>query len=620
MPALSCLYCRSQASVHPALLASWSGSERILTSGRVALGERNDGTATLRGSSAARALAACHRSGLLLAFDGRLDNRTDLARSLPLPRPLTEMADAEVVAAAWERWGEGCLERLLGPFVLALYESTRQQLLLARDPTGGRSLAWAAGQHWFLAATDEAALLGHPEVDAQLDEARLARYFALDVPGDEHTFHRGIRQLLPGEWLRVGTERLERGRFWWPQPGGTLDRRPEERAERLGATLAEAVRCRLTGAGQTAVLMSGGLDSTPIAAHARGALPPGARLDALSWVFPQHRRADERPLIEAVGRHLALTPRWIGGDDAGPLLDLDGWPVHPTTPEQNAYRLLHERAYAAAAELGVATLLSGMCGDQLWTGAEAWLADGLFRGDRRSALADLTWHLRRGELSRAVGASLLPFSWRLERSARRARAVRPWLTEKALALLPDPTASNWAARFPRPRQALSLLDPTNGHGLAVERFWASQHGVEVRYPLRDRRLIELTLALPTGDLYHRGETRPLLRRALMGRLPASVLGRKGKATFEELFVEGVYRGRREAVSALLFRRSALWPEYLQRGPVDSAWRDRATGFSGLLLWLALSLELWLDRRGGGQAGGHAQGLAPSCLGRVAVGS
>ncbi len=567
--------------------------------GRVALGQL--------GADSAQDEAGTPRPFVLpggrgfLAFDGRLDNREELGLSLRLDRPLAELGDPALVAAAWLAWGERSLERLLGSFTLVLFDATTQQLLLARDPMGGRSLAWSASDRWFLAATDEAALLGHPEVDDRLDEARLARYFALDVPGDDRTFHRGVRQLLPGEWLRVGPDRLDRGRFWQPRFHASPTRRPEERAEELAATLAEAVRCRLRGVGRPAVLMSGGLDSTPIAAFARAALPTGSRLDALSWVFPGHPRADERRLIEAVDRQLDLTPHWLAGDDAGPRLDLDSWPVHPATPEQNPYRLLHERAYGAAEGLGARVLLSGMCGDQLWTGSETWLTDFLARGRVGTAVADLGWHLRRGELARAVGGSLLPFGWRLERSARRARAVRPWLTEKAQALLPEATSSGWAAAFPRPRQALSLLDSTNGHGLAVERYWASRFGVEVRYPLRDRRLIELALSLPTEDLYRRGETRPLLRRALRGRLPASVLGRQGKATFVELLVDGVYRGSRDVASGLLFRRDALWPELIERAPVEAAWREGSADLPGVLLWLALSVELWLDRRGTARA-------------------
>ncbi len=535
-----------------------------------------------------------------LVLDGRLDNRDELWRALDGPPPLASLGDAALAALAYDTWGLDAFARFLGPFSVIVVDTFRQRAVLARDPLGGRGLAYSLGERCLFAASEELGLLGLPEVDTELDEHRLATLFAIDAASDGRTFFRGIRQLLPGHTLVVDRQRAVAERFWSPRPQRPRwDRRPEEHAEELRAALAAAVRSRMRAVGTPAVLMSGGLDSTPLAALARQHLGTDRTLKAVSWVFDRHPEADERPWIEATLARLGITGFLFAADEAMPFARGRRWPVHPSTPEQNPYRLLHEGAYAMARRQGACVLLSGLCGDQLYGGTERAFVELLARGALREAIAELAWQLREQAATRSFWANLLPFAWRLERGSRRAGPARPWLTERAAELLPEPfTGKAWASAFPRPSQALSLLDPINGHGLVVESYYALRHGIEVRYPLRDRRVVELALALPTSELRRQGETRPVLRRALAGQLPAAVLSRQGKATFAALFVEGIYRDGRERVGELLWHRRARWPEFVRRSVVETAWEQQDSGMGGLLLWLAVCLELWLETRAG----------------------
>lgn len=533
------------------------------------------------------------------AFDGRIDDREALWRALPdPPGPLAKTSDARLAAAAFLAWGIAGFERILGPFAIAIWDADRREAILARDALGGRGLAVALDDRWLLAASEEEALasaLGEPE----LDRARMAAYFSLEDPCPTSTFWRGIRRLAPGEILIVDGERSRSS--WLPRPSpvtGLHTLGAEERAEALRHRLDLAVRCRLRTIGRPAVLLSGGLDSAPIAALARRALPAGERLQAISWVFPRHPRADESIHLAALERELDLDLHRLPGDDEAPRPHLPSWPSHPATPEQNAYRRLHERAYRTANRLGARVLLSGLCGDQLYGGAEYRLAETV----RAGRFADVARELSRqagqgrGALRAALGA-LVPERLRLERAARRRRERFPWLTEGALDLLPDPVERDgWAAEYPRPAQAKSLLGAHNGHGLSVERYYSDPRGVEVRHPLRDRRVIELFLGLPADDLATAGVVRPILRRAMAGLLPPSILARRDKATFEDLFLSGVYGDARSEVAGMLLGTRAVWREYVRSDRIETAWRDRQAGLGGLLVWLALSLEIWRLRR------------------------
>jgi asparagine synthase (glutamine-hydrolysing) len=548
-----------------------------------------------------------------LAFDGRIDDREALWRALPnSPGPLASLSDAMLVAATYSAWGIAGFERILGPFAIAIWDADRQEAILARDSLGGRGLAVALDDHRLLAASEEGALAAVLGREAELDRARIAAYFSLEDPAAGRTFCPGVRQLAPGEILivRGADARSE----WLPRPlplAGLSAASPDERAEELRHRLDLAVRCRLRAIGRPAVLLSGGLDSSPIAALAGRALPAGERLRALSWVFPRYRRADESGHLSVLERELGLEMHRLRCDDDGPLADLASWPTHPATPEQNAYRRFHARAYATASRLGSSVLLSGMCGDQLYGGAEHRLAETLRAGRFLAAGTEL-WRRAgdgAGSLRASLGA-LLPDRLRLERAARRRAERFPWLTESALALLPDPVERDgWAAGYPRPAQARSLLGAANGHGFSIERYYCEDQGVEVRHPLRDRRLIELFLGLPAEDLGGPGISRPVMRRAMAGLLPASILARQDKATFEDLFLAGVYASPHGAVAAMLLSPQAAWREYLAPGWIETGWRERRAGLYGLLVWLAVSFEIWWWRRSQGHTESPLQAIS-----------
>lgn len=542
-------------------------------------------------------------AGLLLAFDGRLDNREELARALAIDRP-AGISDAELALRAWLAWGEAALPRLLGPYAMIVARPRERQVWLARDPIGNRGLAFHLGPRLLLAASDEDALAADPRIGRRLDDAMLAHYFSLEERVDGRTFFRGIEQLLPGELLRIGPEKAERRLFYTP-PRGAGPRRSEEWQEEFRDTLRQAVACRLRTTGPAGILLSGGLDSTPIAAFARQARPQ-ERLCSFTWAFPAHPQCDERALARETAERFTLEPHEIPCDDAGPLSGLPAepaaaaadelWPVHPGTPEQNAYRLFHQRTYAAARAAGTRVLLSGMSGDQIYSGAESFVADLLRQGRGIDLLRELGWHLRHRQLDAAAFRDLLPapLVWRRRRWRRRLSA--PWLTDAALRQLPElPPWPPWARAAPRPEQVLRLFDPTNAHGINVECYYALRLGVSPRYPWRDRRIIELALQLPGIELRNRNVKRPILRSALRQSIPQNVIDRNSKTSFEPIFRQSLFGDGQALVTALLDRAGARWPLFVKKGFLDRERLRVPTSSGALMIWTCLALELWLLR-------------------------
>lgn len=533
--------------------------------------------------------------GRSLVWRGRLDDRGALIAGLPGSRDeLALLPDAELFARHFDHRGIAGLAAVLGSWAAVVDDSVRGEAWLLRDPMGGRPLTYLAGQNGvYWVGHDAGGLLEAARRPVRLDPRYLSSLFACQEAEATSTPFWGVVAVPPGHAVRLHGEGTETIEFW--RPSLCLSDSPRSAAdleEELRVRLREAVACRLADGEAAGLLLSGGLDSVPIAAMARQVLGPSRPLPAYSWVFDRYPEADERSLITLASGRLGLESHWLTGDDQLPFGPAESWPVHPGTPEQNPYRRLHERAYEAAAASGTRVLLSGMCGDQLWSGGETWLRDALGRYRFGAAARELFWHL-------ATGQSLRPALADIAGRRRRGPAERfPWLTAEAQAALPDLEARRRRyAAFPRPHQAELLLGAANGHGFAVEAHFARRYGLELRYPLRDRRLVELVLGLPTADIALRGVSRALLRRALADLVPAAILSRRCKARFTGLFVDGVYGASRHRVAALVGKPQAAWRRFVRAEEIEGALARRDVGRGGVSLWLAASLELWLERSG-----------------------
>lgn len=544
-----------------------------------------------------------------LFFDGRLDNRDELARELGLGQ---DAGDREIVlgflsAGRWE-----ALDRFLGPWALVLFDLHARQAHLARDPTGERMLCWHADSKRALVAGEPAALLSDPGVPRELDEATLAAFFAVREPDPGATFFRAVRQAPPGCRVVISRDGERRHRFW--EPDLSLLRESEAATvERFRELVGLAVRDRLRGVKSPAVLLSGGLDSTTVAAHA--ARISAAPVRAVSWRFQELTAADESAYAQAMMTAAGLEPVWVDGDGCWPLRDLDSMPADPNGPFENPYRELHAAAFAAAASGaagGSTALLTGHFSDEMYHGVDAWwLRDVLARRDWSTAARglrdEMRWRSRPDVwtpgLRRALGVLLLGAGWERLRPLRSLRTPE-WLTpfgRERLRSLPAPP------RLParHPEQAETLLAPFALMGIAAERRRAREHGIELRFPFRDRRLIEFALRVPADRLARPGWRKRLIWLAGEGWLPDAVRLRRQRSDLGPLFVRGIGERKNAAARRLLLEDGPqLWRRWVEAAPLerflDAAGQDGGDrlggddmGLPSLVFWRCMAVQLWV---------------------------
>ena len=269
--------------------------------GRVGLGHRRLSIIDL--SAAGRQPMTDTAGDLQIAFNGEIYNYLELRAELEaLGHRFRTATDTEVILEAYRAWDDACLSRLNGMFAIALYDSRRQRLLLARDPAGEKPLYHRTDAGMLAFGSEVKALLADPACPRELDPVALDAYLAFGyVPGDRSML-RGIHKLPQGHALSFDV-RSGASRTWayWSLPASA----PEEDDDQLLADyerlLADSVRLRLIADVPVGVMLSGGVDSSLVVAMAARA--SSRRVKTFNISFPGYGAFDEAPYARAVARH-----------------------------------------------------------------------------------------------------------------------------------------------------------------------------------------------------------------------------------------------------------------------------------------------------------------------------
>ena len=147
----------------------------------------------------------------VLVADTRLDNREDLAAALEIPpQQASRLCDASILLAALERWGESCLDHLVGDYAFAFWDGTRRRLLLARDPLGQRPLHYHRSKGLFAFASMPKGLHALSEVPYAPNEERIAECLALMPETGSQSFFHGVERVEPGHVVSITLDGLRR--------------------------------------------------------------------------------------------------------------------------------------------------------------------------------------------------------------------------------------------------------------------------------------------------------------------------------------------------------------------------------------------------------------------------
>ena len=460
-----------------------------------------------------------------IVADARIDGRADLVRGLRAAgeEAAEDAPAAELILRAHRAWGEECASRLLGDFAFAVWDAAARRLFCARDHFGVKPFYYAEAGGAFVFSNTLECVRRHPGVSDELNEQAVGDFLLLGSNRDlSTTFFSAVRALPPAHTLTVDNGRIRISRYWsLPVEGEPVRGSVREQVERFTALLDRAVADRLPR-GRASILLSGGRDSTAVAATAR-TVAPDLDLHAVTVGYESLFADPEPRFARAAADHLHIPLDLLAADGYGVL---DGARDHPL-PEPNddplpsLARELHRRAAAHAP-----VALTGDGGDMALRESESRLARLLTEGRIvRAAWEGLVyarWHGRlprpgfrtlRGRRSGEIGAPP-PFpAWLDAEFARRAGLRERLIDVGGVQSSPHPLRpeAHRLLSSPAVTRILEQYDP------GVRRI-----PVHFRHPLLDVRLVRHLLYIPPAQWYN---DKALLRIAMRGRLPPEIVRR-----------------------------------------------------------------------------------------------
>jgi asparagine synthase (glutamine-hydrolysing) len=534
--------------------------------------------------------------GLIIAADARLDNAGQLRETLQL-EPLS--SQEAIVAAAYRRWPSEWVRHLIGDFAVAIWDGALRQLTLACDPLGIRSLFYADQGTRFTFSSELTALLRMPELDLRPDDVTVAHFLAAVATPPGRTFYSAIRRVPPAHSVtwRNGHTSVRRQYSFGDAPDVRF-RRDEDYVDHYREVLTKAVSARC-GTDAAAVALSGGLDSSSVLALA-AEHPPRGPLMAISAVPHDCPECDERARIQSLVTRLAVPSAVIteqGSADVDAVMKVSAEP-----PFIGMHPLLWNIA-AEARRRGATRLLTGYYGDLVGGYDRALLVE-LIENRRWAALAgELGRYSRRSAaatvlLAAGLRATRLRFIPALRHRARARRSyaahrvLRDDLARASGAL--DAVERTWSddevVRTDSRRGLQLLLDRVAPHETDAAERYCRAFGIEPTHPFSDRRLVELSVGLPTDQRRRHGMARFVLRQAMQNRLPDSI--RLQSKTYYDSFY-----GRYLTAFAQALAPHVHWTsidDYVDRPRLDRL-RNASDRVSTDLLWRCTALGYWMTK-------------------------
>ncbi|HKV63402.1 MAG TPA: asparagine synthase-related protein [Candidatus Acidoferrum sp.] len=489
-----------------------------------------------------------------IVADARLDGREQLIGKLQRAGRVVRgnAPDSELILHAYAEWGAACVAHLQGDFSFSVWDARNKQLFCARDHFGIKPFYYAQREDLFVFSNTLNCVRLHPQISAELNDAAIGDFllFGLNYDNATTTF-RDIRRIPPAHTLTISRNGLQIRRYWTPPTDGRIRYKdPAEYVEHFQTILETAVADRLRTE-HVGILLSGGLDSSSVAAVAKelSMKSVGAtKIRGYTYVYESLIPDREGDFARQVVEFLGIPSRRLPMDEVELFEGWDrpdwSWPEPIDDPFLVKY---FESCRIISSECRV--LLSGEGPDnlmdfQMWP----YVNDMRRRGEWQRLLTEIANYLW-----------VRPFPWRgirarllkLAGQDPEYRAFPAWL-EADFAKRSDLRArwrelgvhSNLTLQHPiHPRGHASLSLPQWSYMFELENAGVIREPLEVRYPFLDLRIVNYLLALPPFPWFFH---KMLLREAMASRIPEQIRMRpktplQGDPVSAQLKISGVKR-------------------------------------------------------------------------------
>jgi len=562
---------------------------------------------------------ACNEDrSVAVVLNGEIYNYRELRADLEQRgHTFRSASDTEILPHLYEEYGREMVQHLNGMFAFALWDENRRRLFIARDRFGEKPLYWGVFDRTLLFASEPKVLLAHPGVRPNLNLNALRQYLSFDYVPAPLSIYDGVSKLPAAHTLTLEDGQIKVERYWQlsyqtrsPVPS------VNEAAEQLRELLADSVRMRLVSDVPLGVLLSGGIDSSMVAALAVRASAETVKTFSISFAEASF---DESQYARAVAKFLGTDhheERFSASLAANLVGEIGAWMDEPISDPSLVPTYLLSRF----TRKHVTVALGGDGGDEIFAGYPMYFGHYMAR-----AYLAMPRFLRRGLVEPVV--NLLPvktknlsFDYRARRfitASHYDEVARHhvWFgsftpADQDELLSPEVKQTTDADIYRDARRLFAECDSNNltecMQSLDTQFYLAEDIltkvdrasmavSLEVRAPYLDPRVAEFAAALPPRYKLHGYTSKYILKKAAKGLVPPFVW-RRGKKGFGVPFAKWLKSELRPLAHDLLsperLRRSGLFnPEYVARLQDE---HERGAANHRKLLWTLLSFELWRE--------------------------
>jgi asparagine synthase (glutamine-hydrolysing) len=550
-----------------------------------------------------------------IVFNGEIYNFLEIRHELEAKGyRFNTRCDTEVILLGYVEWGEQCVAKLNGMFAFAIWDNRHQQLFLARDRVGKKPLYYYHDGQTFAFASELKALRVGDFCPDELDLEALDCYFSFGYIPAPKSIYKAIKKLPASRYLRVSEQARTETKYWNLSFADPIPRTLDEATEEFAALLDEAVRCRLMSEVPLGVFLSGGLDSTLVAASMSKIMDSSVISNSIGF---DDKNFNELPLARVVASHLhtnhhefVVQPKIID------VLEKIAWYFDEPFADSSAVPTWY---VCQMAKQNVTVALSGDGGDEGFGGYTFRYLPHVWESNIRSRLPIIT----SGPLFSILG-SIWPGSARLPKPLRLKTIFENLAVSDVEAfyrdliwLRTDTRASIYSHDFmqslhgftpmemvqpfyvaSKAPDALSRSQDTDIHFymtddvlVKVDRM-SMAHSLEVRSPLLDYRILEFAARLPYNLKIRNSKGKLLLRKLASRRLPEE-LENQPKLGFSIPSAKWLRGDLKPILEQILYDKDSpiigileekeiryLWKEHLEKS------KDHSVFFWGLMmLWL-----------------------------------
>ena len=546
-----------------------------------------------------------------IVFNGEIWNYKTLRKELiEKGHHFRTNSDTETIVHAYEEYGVDCIARLHGMFGLAIWDSPRRRLLLARDRVGKKPLYYTRVDGNLIFASEIKALLCHPQVKREADAQALADFLSVRYVPAPATLFANISKVLPGHWLLCENGTLHE-ECYWDFTFGKTERLPlEEYIRGIRQHINQAVEERLMADVPLGAMLSGGVDSSIVTGTMSQLMTEPVKTFSVGFDVSESQY-NELPYARLVSQHFGTEHHEL----VVKCSDLtDYWPLltwHRDEPVSEPSDL-GVYLISKLARQHVKVVLSGEGGDELFAGYPKYLVDWLAR----------YYQLLPAPIRNQVITPLLnhlPYSMRKVKMAARALSqptLERWMNwfgvfngQLKNHLLSDSTRASIdmdsSRAFRRWLEGNPQRDDLSSMLYLDTKIWLPDNllmkgdkmtmaaSLEARIPLLDYKLIEYAASIPSDIKVKLFQAKYLLKRAYADFLPEPILTRK-KIGFNVPVGIWFREGQRNLITQLLLSERTRSRGFLNDAFVAHILRDHLEGRTqyGNQLFILASLELW----------------------------